>query len=238
MNNKTVLVTGATSGIGKAIVFELCKTGNYNVAVCGRNDEKMKFLIEKVAIPENSSAKFYAKTFDITIEKEVESFIDETVAKIGDIDILINCAGANTSRSSIETLKTEDFEYMLKLNAIAPFVFIKNVIPAMKAKKAGMIINILSTSCLFASENAGGYSASKSTLDSLSKVLRKELRPYHIKVCSIYPGGTDTPFRENERPDYLKPETVAQVAMNAITLPNEAAIDEIVVRPFVEKNFT
>lgn len=238
---KTIIITGATSGIGKSIVSELLKEGGCNLSLCGRNSGKMRGLIEEI----NSQftlcdiySKLYTKTFDLTFDFEIVKFVKETINKFGTVDILINCAGANTSRGLIEDLKTPDFEYMLKLNAIAPFVFIKQVVPVLKAKKSGMIINILSTSCLFASPGIGGYSASKSTLDAVSKVLRKEMRPYNIKVCSIYPGGTDTPFRENERPDYLNPETVAKVVLNAIKLPDEAAVDEIVVRPFVEDNFS
>lgn len=232
---KTVLLTGATSGIGRAIANQLAKEGGFNLALCGRNNEKMKLIAEKLEYV--TDGEILAKTFDLTNEADIIKFVEETIEHFGTIDILINNAGANTAKAKVEDIKTEDFEYMLKLNAVAPFLFMREVVPVLKTKKSGMVMNILSSSCLYASEMAGSYTASKSTLDALTKVLRREVRPYNVKVCSVYPGGVDTPFRTNDRPDYLKPETVAQAVVNAIKLPDEAAIDEIVVRPFVETNF-
>lgn len=232
---KTVLLTGATSGIGKAIAVELAKQGDFNLAICGRNIEKMKLIAGKLEYVTN--AEVFAKTFDATNETDIIQFVNDVIEKFGTIDILINNAGANTAKARVEDIKTEDFEYMLKLNTVAPLIFMREVVPILKAKKSGMVMNILSSSCLYASETAGSYTASKSALEALAKVLRREMRPYNVKVCSVYPGGTDTAFRAVERPDYLKPETVATAIVNAIKLPAEAAIDEIVIRPFVENNF-
>ena len=232
---KTILITGASSGIGKAIAQQLLSQGDCNLVLCGRSENKMNELLASLASQEQE--KIFAKTFDLLDEKEILQFIKEGREKFGDIDILINCAGANTARACIEDLKTAELDYLIKLNTIAPFVFMRELIPAMKAKRAGMIINILSSSCLFANENIGAYTASKTGLEGLTNVLRREMRPYNVRVCALYPGGVDTPFRADKRPDYLQPETVAKAVMNAINLPDEAAIDEIVLRPFVETNF-
>ena len=232
---KTVVLTGATSGIGKAIAYALAKQGNYNLALCGKNSEKMRMLFDELS--KITPAQMYVKTFDLTIEASIIEFVQKTIYKFGTVDILVNCAGANTARARIEDLSTADFEYMLKLNTLAPFIFTREIAPILKEKQSGIVINILSSACLYATEAAGGYTASKTALDALAKVLRREMRPYNIKVCSVYPGGVDTAFRPNSRPDYLKPETVATAVINAINLPNEAAIDEIVIRPFVENNY-
>jgi short-subunit dehydrogenase len=233
ISGKRIVITGATSGIGRSTTIELLRQGA-NVAFCGRSEEKMKKLLAEIALMKTGI--IFPKAFDITEEKEIKLFIREAGKKLGDIDILINCAGANTAKDLVEDIKTEDLEYMLKVNFIAPFIFIKEVVKSMRVRQKGLLINILSSSCLFSSEGVGAYSSSKSGFDALTKILRKELRKDHIGVCSIYPGGVDTPFRETERPDYLKTDDVVNAIIHVIKSGPDVAYDELVLRPFVENN--
>lgn len=108
----------------------------------------------------------------------------------------------------------------------------------MKVKKEGLIINILSTCCLFSNEGNGAYTAAKSALDGLTKVFRKEARKNNIRVCSVYPGGINTPFRDQEREDYLSPENTADTILKTLDIDTSVALDEIVLRPFVETNYS
>jgi short-subunit dehydrogenase len=234
LSGKRIVITGSTSGIGRNTTLALLKQGAH-VAFCGKSEAKMKDLLAEIAQMETGI--LYAKAFDIIYENEIKKFIGEAKEKLGEIDILINCAGLNLAKNRIEDIKIEDLEYMIKVNFVAPFIFIKEIIKDMRERQSGLVINIMSSACLFSSEDIGAYSASKSGFDALAKILRKEVRKDHIGVCSIYPGGVDTPFRANVRPDYLVPGDVTNAIIQVIKAGPDVIYDEIVLRPFVETNF-
>jgi len=234
ISGKRVVITGATSGIGRNTTLALLKQGAH-VAFCGKSEVKMKDLLDEIAQMETGI--LYAKAFDVIVGKEIKKFVGEAKEKLGGIDILINCAGLNPAKNRVEDIKTEELEYMIKINFVAPFIFIKEIIKDMRERQSGLVINIMSSVCLFSSEGIGAYSASKSGFDALAKILRKEVRKDHIGVCSIYPGGVDTPFRANARPDYLRPDDVTNAIIQVIKAGPDVAYDEIVLRPFVETNF-
>ena len=234
LSGKRVVITGATSGIGRNTTLTLLKQGAH-VAFCGKSEVKMKDLLDEIAQMETGI--LHAKAFDVIVEKEIKKFVGEANEKLGGIDILINCAGLNLAKNRVEDIKTEDLEYMIKVNFVAPFIFIKEIIKDMRERQSGLIINIMTSACLFSSEGIGAYSASKSGFDALAKILRKEVRKDHIGVCSIYPGGVDTPFRTNARPDYLRPNDVTNAIIQVIKAGPDVVYDEIVLRPFVETNF-
>lgn len=234
LSGKRVVITGATSGIGRNTTLTLLKQGAH-VAFCGKSEVKMKDLLDEIAQMETGI--LHAKAFDVIVEKEIKKFVGEANEKLGGIDILINCAGLNLAKNRVEDIKTEDLEYMIKVNFVAPFIFIKEIIKDMRERQSGLIINIMTSACLFSSEGIGAYSASKSGFDALAKILRKEVRKDHIGVCSIYPGGVDTPFRANARPDYLRPNDVTNAIIQVIKAGPDVVYDEIVLRPFVEMNF-
>lgn len=234
LENKHVLVTGATSGIGKELVLELLQLGA-KVSFCGRSEKKLKGLTSSLAQHDN---KTYSSAFDLSNFSLIPTFTEQAIEHLGPIDILINCAGANSARARVSEIELSDLQSMLDVNMLAPFVFIKQVLnQSMLPKRQGIIINVLSTVCLFSNEGIGAYTASKSGLDSLTKVLRKEVREQGIKVCSIYPGGVDTPFREAEKPDYLNASDVVAAILTMAQQSDNAVIDELIVRPMVEKNF-
>lgn len=232
LEGKIVIVTGGTSGLGKSLVLQLINLGA-KVAFCGRSEEKVNTIIKEIG--ENTNI-FY-DTFEITDETKIFSFVKDVENKLGPVDVLINCAGANTSRSSVKDIHLEDFGYMMNLNTIAPLNFIKACYPYMSDKKQGLIVNILSTCCLFSNEGLGSYTASKGALDSLTKVLRKEARKDNIRVCSVYPGGINTSFRPQAREEYLSADIAAETIINSINIDERVALDEIVLRPFIETNY-
>jgi NADP-dependent 3-hydroxy acid dehydrogenase YdfG len=232
--NKRVLITGATSGIGRCLTIKLAAAGA-KMAICGRSEEKMALLMQEPEIKE--STEVFVKTFSVTDEKEIVDFVAESAQKFSGLDYLINCAGANSARGNVSEIRTADLDYMISVNLRAPFIFMREAFNIMAKDQKGTIVNILSTVCLFSNEGIGAYTASKAGMDALTKVFRKEALKSGIKVCSVYPGGVNTTFRDAVRPDYLSPESVADSILAFLTLPLEVAVHEMVLRPMVETNF-
>ena len=236
LTNLNFIVTGATSGIGKALVLALLEQGA-NVAFCGRSPEKLQQLDDELtrAYP---LARTFSSSFDLTESPRIADFVAQATATLGEPDVLINNAGVNSARGGVSELALADLDWMVKVNMYAPLNFIQSVVnSSMRTRHQGMIINIMSTVCQFANEGIGAYTASKSGFDGLTKVLRKELRDEGIKVCNIYPGGVDTPFREASRPLYLSAEQVVDAVLHVAGQSENASIDDLTIRPMVEKNF-
>lgn len=221
---KTVLITGASDGIGKAIAQLLDEKG-YELYLFGRSQVKMD------ALNINHCKGKY--TFDLKDRTALQQALDDIVQQ-GGVNVLINNAGFNAKKAAVKDIAIEDLEDMYSVNTIAPLICIQKCIPAMLEKKDGMIINILSSCCLFSNPDNGGYTSSKDAFEALSKILVKEVKDAGIKVLDVYPGGVDTNFRTNDRPDYLKPETVAKHVIYALENNEDGMLQEIVVRPVVK----
>ncbi|WP_242156260.1 SDR family oxidoreductase [Aestuariivivens sediminis] len=233
VKGKNIIVTGATSGIGKSLTLKLLDFGA-NVAFCGRSEDKMAQLLKEI----NGKANpYFYKVFDISMEQDIVRFVEQAAERLGEPDILVNCAGLNSAKDLVSDIKTSDLEWMLTINLVAPFIFMREVFKNMAPAKPGVFINVLSTVCNFSNEGIGAYTASKAGYDALCKVFRKEVRAYGKRVCSIYPGGVDSPFREASRPDYLKPEIVADTIIHMMPCDWNSSVDELTIRPMVEKNY-
>ena len=225
---KTVIITGATDGIGKALAHLLSK--DYNLALCGRNEDKMKQLTQEL-----KNCHIYAECFDITDTEKRHSFCERVKKEFDTVDVLVNNAGANTKKDRIVDIDLEDLRYMFELNCVSAVGMIQEIYPLMAAKRCGLIVNVLSSCCLFNNPMTGSYSASKDAMEGISKILVKEAKADHIDICNVYPGGVDTNFRAVANPNYLKPETVAKMIKNCMEV-GEGCVHDIVIRPFVENN--
>ena len=197
---KKILITGASDGIGKALV-DILKNKEYKLYLFGRTESKLN------SIEGENIVKKYC--FDMKNKEELNKALNDIVED-GGVDILVNNAGANLERASVLDMTIEVFEDMLALNVISHIMCIQKLGKLMVEKGEGQIVNILSSACLYMLPGIDGYTASKKTMEAISKVLVKEVKDKGVKVLDVYPGGVDTNFRTAERPDYLRPETIAK----------------------------
>ena len=202
---KNILVTGASQGIGLAIAKHFAK--HNNVYVVSRNEEKLEKLCK-----ENKFAGYFA--VDLTKHNIIDI----------DVDILINNAGVYFY-SPIEKMKDEDILQSIKLNSIAPYMLIKSVVPNMKKRQFGRIINIGSISGVMGEANASVYSMTKASLIGLTKSLALELAQDNITVNIINPGWVDTELINNDNleEDFTKEEIIETIPQRRFVAPEEIA---------------
>jgi NAD(P)-dependent dehydrogenase (short-subunit alcohol dehydrogenase family) len=232
LRDKAVLLSGATSGLGRALARGLAAEG-CRLAICGRSPAKLAALEAELALP---SPRLLGRAFDLTDHAAAATFAGDALGHLGGIDILINNAGANLGKAPAGDIDLGGFAAMLDLNCTAQLALTQPAWRAMAAAGGGRVVNILSSATRFATAGMGGYTAAKAAFDGLTGVLRREGKPLGIHVTAVYPGGIDTPFRALPRPDYLRPETVAEAILGLLRLPGDAAVHELVLRPPVEDN--
>lgn len=228
--SKVVVITGATDGVGKELAKILA--GEYQLALCGRNEDKMAALLAELG-----ECEVYHECFDITSDDVRHSFCEKVKEKFGTVDVLINNAGANTKKDKVTDIDLNDLRYMFELNCVSALGMIQDLYPVMKTQQSGLIVNVLSSCCLFNNPMTGSYTASKNAMESIAKILLKEVKCDHIGVCSVYPGGIDTNFRAAANPNYLRPKTVAKMIL-ACMENEDGCVHDIVIRPFIEDNIS
>ena len=233
LNERVILITGASRGIGKATALRLAREGA-RLALCGRDDALLRAVAEESTA---LGARCYSSAFDLRDESAILDFLTEAKTQLGPLDAVINNAGYNHRKALLTDVSTAEFDDMIAVNLRAPFVICREALRGMAERGGGHIVNVLSTVCHLSMETMGAYTASKRGFEGLSGVLLKEARALGVRVANIYPGGTDTDFREAERPDYMRPESVAELIHAVLTLPDDLVVQSVTFRPMVESNF-
>lgn len=188
LKHKTAIVTGAASGMGKAIAQTFIEHGA-NVTFTDINEEGLKEAT--ASLPTERTLSIQA---DVTKGSDVKNVIDETKETFQQIDILVNCAGIPQSFIAIEQLEEDQWHRTFDVNLKSIYLFSKYVTPLMKEKNSGVMINIVSIASERARPGLNAYAASKGGAIMLSKSLAIELAPYNIRVNAINPGPTETPM--------------------------------------------
>lgn len=186
--DKVVIVTGGSSGIGLATAKILSKKGA-KLALVSRSKEKLEQLSRELP---NS----LAVPADMTKVSEIESMVKKTEAHFGRIDVLINCAGQGYD-APVERTNIDIFRHVFDLDVVGPLVAMELVIPIMRKQSGGAIINISSGTALMLLPNNGAYSSLKRALAQLSLTAREELKKDNIVVSVVYPYMTLTDFEKN-----------------------------------------
>ena len=230
---RVALVTGASSGIGRAIAVGLAHQGA-RVCAVGRNSAG---LAETVA-----AAGPLSEVTDFQIDLTSEQSLEPLVCYLdngGRLDVLIHCAGV-IAQGRMEDARVEDLDLQYATNVRAPYVLTKRLLPLLIASR-GQIVFINSSAGLIAKgPEAGQYSATKHALRAIADSLREEVNPKGVRVMSLYLGRTATPMQEalfrEEGKDYrpemlLQPEDVAAVVVQTLMLPPTAEVTDITIRP-------
>ncbi|AWX44321.1 Serine 3-dehydrogenase [Flagellimonas maritima] len=243
---ETVLITGATSGIGKATATLLAKEG-FNLIICGRRKKRLKALKEEL----EKFTKVYVSSFDIRDKLAVTEAVESIPKEFSPIDILINNAGNAHGMDTIDNGDIDDWDAMLDINVKGLLYISKAILPQMVERKSGHIINIGSTAGKEVYPKGNVYCASKHAVDAINKGMRIDLNAYGIRVGAINPGLVETEFSDvrfkgdTEKAEKvyqgyqpLQPEDIADIIHFTITRPYHVNIADLVVMPTAQASST
>ena len=243
---KTALITGATSGIGKATASAFAREG-INLILCGRREDRLaelkKELSKRVAV--------HTLSFDVRDKEVVFEKINNLPEKFQKIDILINNAGNAHGLNPIQDGNIDDWDAMLDINVKGLLYVSKAIFPKMISQGTGHIINIGSTAGKEVYPNGNVYCASKYAVDALNQAMRIDLNKHGIRVGAVNPGLTQTEFSEvrfkgdtekaksvYEGFQALRPEDIADIIRFVVTRPYHVNIADLVVMPTAQANST
>jgi len=225
---RTALITGATGGIGRELARQLHNAG-LEVFVTGRDPHRLDSLKRELGC-EGTLA-------DLADAEVVLRLFDEARQALGRIDVLVNNAGFNKAKDPIERVAPQDLDDSYAINLRAPILLAREALKDMAPRRSGHIVNVISSIAHTSMENYSVYTTMKSALHGFTGCLTKEARLVGVKVTGVYPGGVNTAFRPNPRPDYMRADSAARMIVHCLTAPDDVVVHELTYRPIVETNF-
>ena len=245
---KTALITGATSGIGKAIALRLARE-KYRLILTGRRNERLEEL--KNEIEGTYETKVHTLCFDVRVYDQVEKALSALPDEFQPIDTLVNNAGLAAGLEPVHTGTLSDWEQMIDTNIKGLLYVTRVVSPGMVARKSGHIVNIGSLAGKTVYPNGAVYCATKHAVKALSEGMRMDFLPYGIRVTEVCPGAVDTEFSlvrfkgNQQRADKvyegfepLVAEDIAETVYFAVSQPPHVNIQDILINPVAQANAT
>ena len=235
-SNPCAVITGAGSGIGRAVALNLAKN-HWKVVLVGRRPEA---LAETVALTAGPGIKTEAFPCDISDPNAVEAMATSVLTRFGRVHALINAAGINISRRGLTVLSTRDFQRVVETNLHGAYYCVQAFLASMRQYGEGTVVNISSEAGRQASAKSGAaYAVSKFGLVGLTQAINAEERASGVRACCIFPGDVATPLLDcrpvpppaDARAKMLQPDDVAACVWLVLNLPNRAIVEEIVIRP-------
>jgi hypothetical protein len=237
--DKTIFITGATSGFGKAIAEKFAQAG-WNCIITGRREDRLFDVAE--LLKNNYGIKVLPLVFDVSNRFAVFEAVENLPDEWKNIDVLINNAGLALGRDSFDKANIDDWDIMMQTNVNGLLYVTKAVLPFMIEKKKGHIINMGSVAAKEIYQFGNGYCGSKAAVDALSHSMRIDLLPHKIKVTAIHPGAAETEFalvrfkgdNEKAKQTYtgftpLSAQDIADTIYYCATLPEHVCINDLTI---------
>lgn len=225
-----IVITGGSKGIGKAIAAKFASAKN-NIFISSRNEKELSATTDKLNEKGIGNIKYFAA--DLTDKKAVIKLSDWILGQCESVDILVNNAG-DFIPGSVYNEEEGTLEKMLNVNLLSAYHLTRALLPSMMKKKSGHIFNMSSIAALSAYHNGGSYSISKFALMGFSRNLREEMKPFQIKVTTVYPGAvyTDSWKSAGIKPGrIMEANDIADMIYAASLLSLQACVEDIVMRP-------
>jgi short-subunit dehydrogenase len=235
LTNQVVLLTGAGSGIGRAIALALAAEGTI-LWLVGRVREKLDAVADAAR---RRTSEVCCIQMDLVRDDDIFDVAARLRQEIGYVDILVHCAG-EIVLGRLESASIMDLDRQYNINVRAPYLLTQSLLPMLRSRR-GQVVFVNSSAGYIAGPNLSQYAATKHALRAIADSLRQEVNADGVRVLSVYPGRTASPMQaavhalegKDYFPDYLmQPEDIAAVIVNALGLPRSAEVTDIHVRPF------